>query len=129
MLTIKAEREQALIEEVWVAVLFVLSKGELASKAVYMMQIEQRLQKDTVANEDPSQSLESVLLKSQENSRMVPKALARANKTREKCDLLLRTLQTRLELPCDDSLEPSSYPRPPQGSRREVRVVCHVQRI
>jgi hypothetical protein len=64
--------------------------------------------------------LEKVLAQCHENSRMVPKALTRARKAREKCDHLLRTLQVRLELPCGDGLEPESYSRPPQGSHRAV---------
>lgn len=87
-----------------------------------MLQIERSLQNANAENENPSQplSLEVVLAQSHENSRMVPKAVARASQARAKCDHLLRTLQTRLELPCDDGLEPDSYTRPPQGSRREV---------
>ena len=86
------------------------------------LQIERRLQNLNLEDERSSQnqSLEAILEQNHANSRLVPKALARANKAKEKCDHLLRTLQTRLELPCDDSLEPGSFPRPPPGSRREV---------
>lgn len=86
-----------------------------------MIQIEERLQKTKdVPEAESTPSLESIVLQSHENSKAVPKALERAEKVQKKCDHLLRTLQTRLELPCHDVQDARQYPRPPQGSQREV---------
>ena len=63
----------------------------------------------------------SILEDSHCNSRKVIDVLARANKAKAKCDHLMRTVQARLELPCDsNTIEPDLYPRPPPGTRREV---------
>lgn len=66
--------------------------------------------------------LEHLLEESQKLSREVAHALVSAAKTRDSTDHLLRTWQARHDLPCDaERLDASAFPRPPPGTRREVR--------
>jgi IQ calmodulin-binding motif len=126
-LAMSEDRKQQLVAEVRAAMLqtrSVHNRSPCRSGADCSFQVTERLKGRAKLRADRQQpgNLSSVLQQRLCNSRAVVGALCQANKAKVKCDHLIRTLHTRLELPMDgNDLDPERYSRPPQGSKREVR--------